>query len=185
LIIIDMINEFAFHGAEKVETAAYAAAGTILRLRDAFDRAGEPVIYVNDNFGEWHSERSRLVEKAEASRVTERIRPREKDYFVIKPQFSGFYASNLAVLLPKLGVGRLVLTGIQTDICVLFTAGDAHMRDYALWIPSDGVAAETSERGAWALEIMRSAMNAETASTAELSFAEWKHRLDCGKLPAS
>jgi nicotinamidase-related amidase len=42
--------------------------------------------------------------------------PRDEDYFIIKPQFSGFYATNLQVLLSKLGVSRLILTGIATDI---------------------------------------------------------------------
>ena len=61
--------------------------------------------------------------------MAERLRPDDNDYFVIKPQFSGFYSTNLPVLLPKLGVDRLILTGVATDICVLFTAGDAHMRE--------------------------------------------------------
>jgi nicotinamidase-related amidase len=82
------------------------------------------------------------------------------------------------VLLPKLGVSRLILTGIATDICVLFTAADAHMRDYSLWIPQDGVAAEDDQRGASALAIMRETMGAETASTDALSVAEWTACLD-------
>jgi nicotinamidase-related amidase len=53
----------------------------------------------------------------------------ENDYFVIKPQFSGFYSSNLSALLPRLVARRLILTGVAADICVLFTAADAHMRE--------------------------------------------------------
>jgi nicotinamidase-related amidase len=103
----------------------------ILKLRDQADADEVPVIYVNDNFGEWHSQKSRLVDRAHGGLASE-LAPRENDYFIIKPQFSAFYATNLPVLLPKLGVRRLVLTGVATDICVLFTAADAHMRDYAL-----------------------------------------------------
>lgn len=43
--------------------------------------------------------------------MVRKIAPRDDDYFVIKPQFSGFYATNLPVLLPTLGVNRLVITG--------------------------------------------------------------------------
>jgi nicotinamidase-related amidase len=159
LLIIDMINCFDFRGAEALKPRALDAAGTIATLRDQFAERGWPVIFVNDNFGEWHSERSRLVDRAleGGNPITERVTPANDDYFIIKPQFSGFYATNLPVLLPKLGVRRLVLTGIATDACVLFTAADAHMRDYALWIPEDAVAAETEARGQWALEIMREA----------------------------
>ena len=180
LLIIDMINCFDFPGAERILPQANEAAGRIAGLRSAFDRAGHPVIYVNDNFGEWHSEASRLVARAIAhgSSATAIVRPAREDYFVIKPQFSGFYATNLPVLLPRLGFSRLVLTGIATDICILFTAADAHMRDYALWIPQDATAAEDDERGSWALRTMRDSMGAETAATTELTVEAWTRRLD-------
>lgn len=102
-----------------------------------------------------------------------RIAPREDDYYVIKPQISGFYATNLPVLLPKLGVSRLILTGVAADICVLFTAADAHMRAYDLWIPVNAVASEQDQRKAWAMDIMRKSMGAETRSTDELSLQAW------------
>lgn len=175
LLIIDMVNCFDFAGADALKPRALEAARNIAALRNQFDRRGWPVIFVNDNFGEWHSEQSRLVERARASgnRIIEEVTPTGGDYFIIKPQFSGFYATNLPVLLPKLGVRRLVITGIATDICVLFTAADAHMRDYALWVPRDAVAAETDARGRYALEIMARSMGAETAPTRELSLERW------------
>lgn len=175
LLILDMLNAFDFEGGDKVKRRATRIAGPILKLRAQADAAGWPVVYVNDNFGEWHSERSRLVADAIAAGgdIVEKLQPRDRDYFVLKPQFSGFYATNLPVLLPKLGASRLVLTGVATDICVLFTAADAHMRDYDLWIPSDAVAAETAARGRWALEIMADTMGAKIASSKELSIAEW------------
>lgn len=168
-----MINSFDFAGGEALRLGAVAAAKTILKLRAAADAASIPVIYVNDNFGEWHSEKSRLVERAGDRLGAPDLAPRENDYFIIKPQFSGFYATNLPVLLPKLGVKQLVLTGVATDICVLFTAADAHMRDYGLWVPEDAVAAQSTERSASALAIMRDHMGATTCSSAHLSVQEW------------
>ena len=180
LLIIDMINCFDFEGADRLMPKARSVSDAILRLREQMEAHGAPIIYVNDNFGEWHSEKSKLVERAQAAapELIDRIAPREADYFIIKPQFSGFYATNLPVLLPKLGVSRLVLAGIAADICVLFTAADAHMRDYALWVPSDAVAAQSDERACWALEIMRNSLGAETASTADLTLADWVEALD-------
>ncbi|WP_240320898.1 isochorismatase family cysteine hydrolase [Sphingomonas crusticola] len=179
LIILDMITNMDFAGADAMLRDTVAAAATILKLREAADKARLPVIYVNDNFGEWHSERYRLVERAlatEGEGVREfvaKLAPRDGDYFVIKPQFSGFYSTNLPVLLPKLGVDRLVITGIAADICVLFTAADAHMRDYKLWIPEDAVAAETRERRRWALEIMKQSMGAEVRPSDKLTLPRW------------
>jgi nicotinamidase-related amidase len=178
LLILDMITEMDFADATPMRRETIAAANAIAKLREAADRARVPVIYVNDNFGEWHSERYRLVERALASDdghdIVAKLAPRDGDYFVIKPQFSGFYATNLPVLLPKLGVDRLILTGISADICILFTAADAHMRDYQLWIPEDAVAAETPERRRWALEIIRQSMGAEVRPTSKLSLARWR-----------
>ena len=173
LLIIDMINPFYFKGGDAAQRAAEPIARTLADLRRAADAAEVPTIYVNDNFGQWHSEKSRLVEHAKPSLAGGAIEPREQDYFIIKPQFSGFYSTNLAVLLPKLGVRRLILTGIATEICVLFTAGDAHMRDYVLWVPEDSVVALDPEQGAGALAIMRNGMGAETAPTTSLKLADW------------
>ncbi|WP_294391845.1 isochorismatase family cysteine hydrolase [uncultured Sphingomonas sp.] len=177
LLILDMITELDFGGAADMRQQTLDAADAILRLRDEADDADMPVIYVNDNFGEWHSEQSRLLERAlsskDAREMVAKLMPREDDYFIIKPQFSGFYATNLPVLLPKLGVDSLIITGIAADICVLFTAADAHMRDYRLWIPQDAVAAETVERRDWALQIMKQSMKAEVQATSKLPLSEW------------
>ena len=178
VLIIDMINSMAFEGAEHIRPSADEAAEVVLKIRREADRLGVPAIYVNDNYGQWHSDKSKLVaalskESCPGWRMVKRIAPRDDDYFIIKPQASAFYATNLPVLLAKLGVSRLVLTGIAADICVLFTAADAHMRDYKLWIPQDAVASEERQRKQWALDIMRKSMGADTRSTDELSLETW------------
>jgi nicotinamidase-related amidase len=180
LLIIDMMNCFDFAGAPRLRPRAKRTIGPILALRDTMQHLEAPTVYVNDNFGEWHSEKSKLVERAaeQAPDIAGPLAPRDEDYFIIKPQFSGFYATNLPLLLPKLGVSRLVLTGIAADICVLFTAADAHMRDYALWVPQDAVAAEVDAREEAALELMREHLGAETAATSELDVPSWMKTLD-------
>ena len=181
LLIIDMITEMKFDGASSLRPAAQAAAQAIARLRREADAAEVPVIYVNDNAGQWHSDSTRLIEHAlrddsPGHAVGRTLEPRADDYFVIKPQFSGFYATNLPVLLPRLQASRLILTGISADICVLFTAADAHMREYDLWVPRDAVASTSPERTGWALEIMEQSMHAETRPTTDLCLRDWLAR---------
>ena len=180
LLILDMINCLDFEGAEKLRRQTRRIVGPILQLRAQMDELDAPTIYVNDNFGEWHSEKSKLIERAlaQAADILVPVLPREQDYFINKPQFSGFYATNLPLLLPKLGVSRLIVTGIATDICVLFTAADAHMRDYALWVPEDAVAAELKRRSRAALDIMAAHLGAEVAPTDKLRPAAWLKQLD-------
>jgi nicotinamidase-related amidase len=176
LLIIDMINDLNFEDAECLRAPAEAAAERVAELREEAGRLGVPTVYVNDHFGQWHSERSKLVEHCLDSQGRElvlRLAPHDDDYFVIKPQFSGFYSTNLPVLLPKLRATRLILTGVAADICVLFTAADAHMREYDLWVPADAVASADDQRRRWALGIMQHSMDAEIRPTSELSLAEW------------
>ncbi|WP_292962872.1 isochorismatase family cysteine hydrolase [Novosphingobium sp. UBA1939] len=176
LLLIDVVNPFEFEGGADARRRVEAIARPLANLRAGAYRLGVPVIYVNDNFGEWHSERSQLLDRARPMPGDGLLDPRHDDYFIIKPQFSGFYATNLGVLLPKLGIRRLILTGIATEICVLFTAADAHMRDYGLWVPSDAVAPLDMAQGEGALAVMRSAMQAETAPCSRLSLADWLDR---------
>jgi nicotinamidase-related amidase len=175
-----MMNCFDFGGGPRLRRRAMRTIDPILTLRNAMQHLEAPTIYVNDNFGEWHSEKSKLVERSaeQAPEIVGPLAPRDEDYFIIKPQFSGFYATNLPLLLPKLGVSRLVLTGIAADICVLFTAADAHMRDYALWVPEDAVAAEVDTRAQAALELMREHLGAETSATTDLEVPSWMKALD-------
>lgn len=180
LILIDLINCFDFPGGRDLHDRALDLIEPIRRMRSALEAKDSPVIYINDNFGEWHSERSRLVQRAidAGSRVSESLAPADADYFIIKPQFSGFYSTNLQVLLPKLGVRRLVLAGVATEICVLFTAADAHMRDYRLWVPADLVAGGSDRSSRDALAIMADAMGAETRPTVDLDLADWLAQTD-------
>lgn len=97
------------------------ALEAMLRLRAEADASGVPVIYVNDNFDRWRSDSTELIERClqddcPARELVQRIRPRAWDYFLIKPQVSSFYATNLPVLLPRIGVSRLVLTDAATGI---------------------------------------------------------------------
>ncbi|MGN6375763.1 MAG: cysteine hydrolase family protein [Sphingomonas sp.] len=178
LLIIDMINRLDFEGAAPLREAADRIVEPILTLRTAADAARLPVVYVNDNYGAWRSDTTKLVEDVIGSdhpgrELAERLKPREQDYFVVKPQFSGFYATTLPALLPRLGVDRLVISGIAADICVLFTAADAHMREYDLWVPCDAVAGEHDERTRWAVEIMRNSFGADTRATDEQTLDDW------------
>lgn len=178
LLIIDMINDLEFGGGENMLPDAENAARAILALRDEARAAGVPVVYVNDNYGEWHSERARIVEHcsregARGREIVNSLEPDDDDFFVVKPQFSGFYSTNLPALLPRLGASRLILSGVAADVCVLFTAADAHMREYDLWVPRDCVASSDPQRTSWALEIMENSMRAETRPTSALRLSQW------------
>ncbi|OWK28668.1 isochorismatase family cysteine hydrolase [Sphingomonas mucosissima] len=176
ILVIDLLNTFDFTGGDTLKDQVSAMVDPLRSLRQHAKSADVPVIFVNDNYGRWHDEPSELVAFASEGKggpLIAQLKPEEDDYFVIKPESSGFYATTLPALLPRLGVTRLVLVGVAADICVLFTAADAHMREYDLWVPRDLVASQHEERAGWALEMMENGMSAKTRPTSELSLADW------------
>ena len=94
----------------------------------------------------------------------EAMRPDSDDYFLIKPKHSAFFQTPLQSLLHELGINRLFLAGIAGDICILFTAKDAYMYEYALDIPENCTASNEKQGNEYALYLMRSVMNANTDS---------------------
>src|SRR5690606_2116309 len=75
--------------------------------------------------------------------VTARLRPKDGDYFVLKPRHSAFFATPLELVLRHLTADTLVIVGFATDLCVLFTAHDAHMRGFNLMVPEDCTASNS------------------------------------------
>lgn len=63
----------------------------------------------------------------------------ESDFIIQKPKDSGFFETDLDNLLKKLEVTDIIITGMQTQICVQTTAADGHFRGYSILVPSDGV----------------------------------------------
>jgi nicotinamidase-related amidase len=170
LLIIDMINLFDFEGGSALGKAAVACSRVIRSLRSRFDEAGAPVIYVNDNFARWQGDFSTLLAQCasaiEPSREIARcLAPLPGHYHVLKPKHSAFLATPLGILLAKLGVRQVVLTGIAADSCILSTATDAKMREFDLWIPRDAVAAQTPARKATALALIRTSLGADVRGT--------------------
>jgi nicotinamidase-related amidase len=95
---------------------------------------------------------------------------------VLKPKHSGFYSTALDVLLKYLQVESLILTGIAANICVLFTANDAYMRDFHLFVPRDCVASNTEEENRLALERMEQVLKADVRPSDELDLCELNSR---------
>ena len=166
MLIIDMINEFAFPGAEQMLASTVAVAKRIARLKSRAKSAGIPVVYVNDNFGKWQYDFNKLIGHClqghcRGQQIVELLRPAEDDYFVLKPKHSGFFCTPLELVLRFLGARRLILTGVAGNSCVLYTAGDAYMRDFELVVPSDCVASLNPEDNSQALDHMKNMLNAE------------------------
>ncbi len=175
LILIDLINDFEFAGADPMFKNTLAIAQTIAQLKKNAKAAGIPVIYVNDNFGKWQSDFRKLVDhcledNVKGTPIARLLRPDERDYFVLKPKHSAFYSTSLDLLLRYLKANTLILTGIAGNICVLFTASDAYMRDFNLLVPQDCIASETEADNQHALAYMAKVLKADTRASTDIDF---------------
>jgi nicotinamidase-related amidase len=144
-------------------------------------RAGVPVIYANDNFGHWESDIGAVVETCRArggaaKALVDLLEPQTGDRSVLKPRHSAFFGTPLEFLLDELGARRLVLTGLTTDSCIMFTAHDAYVRDYALWVPSDCVASSKPGYTRTALEHMQRVLKALTHPSTTPMAKGWPRR---------
>ncbi|HEV2150192.1 MAG TPA: isochorismatase family cysteine hydrolase [Longimicrobiaceae bacterium] len=181
LLLVDMINDLEFPGAEGMLERAVAAAERTAALRRRAKEAGIPVVYANDNFGRWRSDFRDVTEHVlrggvRGEPLARILRPDPDDYFVLKPKHSAFFATTLETLLKYLGVRRLVLTGISGDVCVLFTASDAYMRDFHLHVPEDCMASVSEEENRRALAYMRRVFGADTTPSTELDMEALRRR---------
>jgi nicotinamidase-related amidase len=177
LLLIDVINDLDFAEADELLKHALPMAERLRELKKRARTAGIPAIYVNDNFGRWRSDFRSLVDHcsrpgAKGRPLVELLAPDEDDYFVLKPKHSGFFSTVLDVLLTYLEAETLIVTGIATNICVLFTANDAYLRDYQLCVPSDCVAANTTEASDVALKQLREILKADTTPSIEMRLDE-------------
>ncbi len=182
LLLIDVINDLDFEEGEQLLEQALPMAERIAALKKRARQAGIPVIYVNDNFGKWQSDFNRLLKHCLEDNVcgkplAELLRPGEDDYFVLKPKHSGFFSTTLDTLLDYLKAKTLILTGLAGNICVLFTANDAYMRDFNLFVPSDCVASNTVEENRHALELMKNVLKADVRPSTELDIDALKRAI--------
>ena len=173
LVIIDMINGFEFDGAARLMPAIEQTARHIAALKRRMKQARLPVVYVNDNFGKWQSDFRKLVARCvkaqcRGKKIARILRPEDDDYFVLKPRHSGFYATPLDLLLRYLGVGRVILTGIAGDNCVLFTAADAYMREFQVAVPADCIVSLDADRNRSALLHMQATLKADIRPSAKI-----------------
>ena len=173
LIVVDMFSRWDYDGAERLLAGAERIAPAIAALRRRCREAGVPVIYANDNAGRWRSDFGDVVRSAReaggaGARIAELLAPGEDDYFVLKPKHSAFFGTPLDLLLRHLQARRLIVTGVASDQCVVFTAADARMLDYEVLAPRDCMASQTAERSRRAVEQLGEVMMIDTAPATEL-----------------
>ncbi|MFD3479119.1 cysteine hydrolase family protein [Streptomyces sp. NPDC058695] len=173
LIVIDMINSYDHADADLLVSSARDALPAVVRLIRNAREEDIPVIYVNDNFGEWRSHHGEILETALAgphADLVDPIRPDENSLFIVKARHSIFFETPLGYLLSQLGVDHVVLCGQVTEQCVLYSALDAHIRHLRVTVVHDAVAHIYPDLAEAALRMMERNMSADIRKVDEVSF---------------
>ncbi|MDI6874631.1 cysteine hydrolase family protein [Candidatus Solincola sp.] len=165
LLVIDMLNDFIHEKGALVVPGASRIVSRISDLvRDARQQ-GIPVIYVADRhrpddreFQHWPPH---AIAGTWGGEVVEELAPGEKDYLIPKRRYSAFFGTDLDTYLREMGVGKLYLTGVLTNICVYATALDAAMRNYRVAVFRDGVASLSEETDAFIFKQLEEVLQAE------------------------
>jgi nicotinamidase-related amidase len=168
LIVTDMLNTYEHEDADAL---AESVARTLdpIRALIGFARGRDlPLIYVNDNYGDWNSSSEELAKRAMAGGrpdLVEPVLPPNGSKFVIKARHTIFYETPLNYLLTQLGVGSIVLVGQVTEQCILYSALDAYVRHLEVAVPPDAVAHIHEDLADAALRMMERNMNARLVSS--------------------
>ncbi len=116
LLIVDLINDFNFHEGDLLLENTKEILPNISKLKEYARKKNFPIIHVNDHYETWETDYKKIAQTCLSPKNEEVIEqgiPGEKDYFIMKPQMSGFFRTPLRSLLEHLEIEHLILSGVE------------------------------------------------------------------------
>lgn len=142
LLLIDTLTAVSADTVYEPQGDEAVFAHNCARLAKAARGAGLPLIFTHDDHIEGLDKELELWgphgihgQVANFPELEAGIGP--KDFFVPKRRYSGFFGTDLDLLLRELGVRTLIAVGEDTNICVLHTLADAYYLGYETIVPED------------------------------------------------
>ena len=167
LIIVDMLNDFVRpDGALYCGPTIDPIVAPIKERLDFMRQSGDAVvIYLCDAHAEDDVEFDRFpphaVKGTEGAEVVSDLAPAKGDYVQFKTRYSGFYRTDLDVILKSEGITSADVVGCCTSICVMDTVGGLANRDIEVVIPKNQVADFDQDAHAAALARMETLYGAK------------------------
>ena len=157
LLIIDMQKDFCLPGASFKVDEAMLVSKKIKEALEACRKHGLPVVHIfryyradgSDveltRYGGFVKAGGSLVRGTGCAEILDDLKPIDGEYLVVKQRWSAFFQTELDMLLRRLGVDQVVVTGVQTPNCIRGTVWDANSLDYEVIVLTDGTGAKTAE----------------------------------------
>ena len=148
VLVVDMLNDFVT-GALTCDRGKAIVPATA-RLLDAARAAGVPVIFCNDAHIKGIDRELKLwgdhaIAGTPGAQVIPELKVSESDYIVPKRRYSGFFQTDLDILLTELGVKTVIMTGLHTHMCVRHTSADAYCLGYDVVVAKEATDSFTEE----------------------------------------
>lgn len=164
VLVVDMLNDFVT-GALKCDRGLAIVPKTKALLEGCREK-GVPVIFCNDahlknidhELALW-GEHAMLGTKG--AEVIPELALCEKDYVVPKRRYSGFFQTDLKLLLDELGVNTVIMTGLHTHMCVRHTSADAYQYGYDIVVAKDATDSFTEEDYLYGIKYLKETYAAE------------------------
>jgi nicotinamidase-related amidase len=164
VVVIDMLNDFVT-GSLKCDRAQ-KIIGPLQKLLEAARSKGVPVIYSNDCHYPGIDNELKLwgehaIKGTEGAEVIKELKPQNGDFVIPKRRYSGFFQTDMHLLLRELGVDTLIMTGLHANMCVRHTAADGFSWGFKIIVPTDGTEAFTQEDYQGGLDYLKQVYGAE------------------------
>ena len=182
LLVIDIQQEdFVEMHESNLDAPEWTCIRNARRVLDVFRAQERPVIHIKEvhrpdmvDFGREldGSEGVHCIETSPNTDYAWLTYPIEGEYRISKRRYSAFFGTDLEILLKGLRVDTLYLIGGLTDVCIHYTAVDAHQHDYHIRVVTDAVAGSSDEAHKYALKAIQYLQRDALLTTDDLDRAD-------------
>ena len=164
ILVVDMLNDFVT-GALKCDRGLAIVPKTAELLRAARAK-NVPVIFCNDAHLKDIDHELKLwgdhaIAGTKGAEVIPELELCATDYVVPKRRYSGFFHTDLDLLLKELGVDTVILTGLHAHMCVRHTAADAYQLGYDVVVAKDATDSFTEEDYLYGIKYLKETSGAK------------------------
>ena len=164
ILVVDMLNDFVT-GALKCDRGLAIVPKTAELLRAARAK-NVPVIFCNDAHLKDIDHELKLwgdhaIAGTKGAEVIPELELCATDYVVPKRRYSGFFHTDLDLLLKELGVDTVILTGLHAYMCVRHTAADAYQLGYDVVVARDATDSFTEEDYLYGIKYLKETYGAK------------------------
>lgn len=181
LLVIDIQQEnFVEMNESNMDAPEWECIRNAKRVLDVFRAKKLPVIQIKEvhrpdmvDFGREldGSEDIHCMENSPYTDYAKLTYPIEGEYLISKRRYSAFFGTDLEILLKGLHVDTLYMIGGLTDVCIHYTAVDAHQNDYHIRVVKDAVAGSSEEAHEYALKAIQYLQRNALITTADVESA--------------